>query len=60
MPTRRCPFEENSGLVEKRYKQLGGEIQVIHKPGIAHHPHSLTDPTPIVEFIERHFPAGGW
>jgi pimeloyl-ACP methyl ester carboxylesterase len=47
------PVEENTALVEKRYKDLGGEITVIHKPGVNHHPHGLDDPTPIVEFIIR-------
>ena len=38
----------------ERYKALGGSIQVIHKPGVGHHPHSLADPAPIVEFILSH------
>jgi pimeloyl-ACP methyl ester carboxylesterase/lysophospholipase L1-like esterase len=45
------PVAENTGLVETRYKDLGGEIEVIHKPGGKHHPHSLPDPTPIVDFV---------
>lgn len=45
------PLEENTGLLEKRYKDLGGEIQTIYKPDAGHHPHSLKDPTPIVSFI---------
>ncbi|MCE9547471.1 MAG: hypothetical protein K8T25_18520, partial [Planctomycetia bacterium] len=45
------PIEENTLLVEKRYKELGGEIQVIKKPKAGHRPHSLPDPTPIVEFV---------
>jgi len=45
------PMEENTNLFEKRVKELGGKITVIHKPGIGHHPHSLKDPTPIVSFI---------
>jgi len=53
------PIEENTLLVEKRYKELGGEIQVIKKPGAGHRPHSLPDPTPIVEFVLKHTaPAG--
>ncbi|PTX98411.1 hypothetical protein [Opitutus sp. ER46] len=46
--------EENSDLVEARYRALGGTIQVIRKPGVDHHPHSLADPTPIVDFILQH------
>lgn len=45
---------DNTGLVEKRYKALGGTIQVIHKPGGDHHPHSLDDPKPLVDFILGH------
>ena len=50
------PVSENSDLVEERYKKLGGEIQVIRKPGGLHHPHSLDDPTPIIDFILVHAP----
>ncbi|MFZ4780423.1 MAG: hypothetical protein ACOYM3_34145 [Terrimicrobiaceae bacterium] len=45
------PMEENALILEKRYRELGGEIQVIVKPGVGHHPHSLTDPTPVVKFL---------
>ena len=47
------PMEENTSLLAKRYKRLGGHIEVIEKPGVGHHPHSLKDPAPIVEFIVR-------
>lgn len=42
---------ENTAVLERRYQQLGGTIQVIHKPGVGHHPHSLKDPKPLVDFI---------
>lgn len=45
------PVSENIGLVEKRLKQLGWEMTIIHKPGIGHHPHSLKDPKLIVDFV---------
>ena len=48
------PFEENTALLEKRYKAQGGLIEVIVKPGGKHHPHSLKDPAPIVDFIIKH------
>jgi pimeloyl-ACP methyl ester carboxylesterase len=48
------PLEENTALVEKRYRQLGREIKTISKPGVGHHPHSLVDPSPIVDFILSH------
>ncbi|MDR0335685.1 MAG: alpha/beta hydrolase [Planctomycetaceae bacterium] len=45
------PYEENTELLAERYKKLNAPIEVILKPGIGHHPHSLKDPTPIVDFI---------
>jgi len=48
------PWEENTGLIESRYKALGCSITLIRKPGIGHHPHGLEDSTPIVEFIMKH------
>lgn len=47
------PWDENTGVIAERYKALGGQIVLIPKPGIGHHPHGLEDSTPIVEFIER-------
>ena len=41
----------NTMLFEKIIKERNGKITVIHKPGFKHHPHSLPDPTPIVDFI---------
>jgi hypothetical protein len=52
------PYDENTALVEQRYAALGGEIKVIHKPGVKHHPHSLPDPAPIVDFVIGHFKPG--
>src|SRR4030095_4672306 len=48
------PVEENTAVMEKRYFSHGGVIQVIHKPGIAHHPHGLENPEPVVQFILNH------
>ncbi|MCG3146790.1 MAG: hypothetical protein PCFJNLEI_00224 [Verrucomicrobiae bacterium] len=47
------PVAENTAIVAERYRQLGGAITVIHKPGVGHHPHGLTDPTPVADFICR-------
>jgi pimeloyl-ACP methyl ester carboxylesterase len=47
------PLEENSALLMTRYKALGGPMELIAKPGVDHHPHSLKDPTPIVEWVFR-------
>lgn len=48
------PVADNTAVIEKRYKALGGSIEVIRKPGIGHHPHSLVDPKPIVDFVLKH------
>jgi len=48
------PVAENTAILETRYKALGAPIEVIVKPTCGHHPHSLTDPAPIVRFILKH------
>ena len=48
------PTTENSNIIEKRYRALGGIINVIHKKGVGHHPHSLKNPKPIVDFFLNH------
>ncbi len=48
------PYEENGALLEKYYRENGGTIITIGKPGCAHHPHGLEDPTPIIEFAEKY------
>jgi len=45
------PVAENTKIFEEKVKAAGGQISVIHKPGVGHHPHSLTNPAPIVNFI---------
>ncbi len=45
------PPEENTDPFERRVLAAGGRITVIRKPGVGHHPHSLADPGPIVDFI---------
>jgi lysophospholipase L1-like esterase len=45
------PVSENTALFEKQVLALNGNITVIHKPGVNHHPHSLANPAPIVDFI---------
>lgn len=45
------PVAENTAPFEQKIKAAGGSIQVIHKPGVNHHPHSLQNPQPIVDFI---------
>lgn len=46
------PMEENTDIVESRYKKLGGLIRVFRHPG-GHHPHGLEDPEPLIDFIMR-------
>lgn len=45
------PVEENTDIIEEKILGGGGEIMVIRKEGVDHHPHSLKDPEPIVLFI---------
>ena len=45
------PVAENTAVLEERYAKLKAPIEVVHKPGIGHHPHSLKDPQVIVDFI---------
>jgi len=48
------PLAENTALLETRYRELGGLIEVIVKDGGDHHPHSLKDPARIVDFLVKH------
>jgi pimeloyl-ACP methyl ester carboxylesterase len=45
------PLAENTKIFEERYRAAGGKIEVVLKPGVKHHPHSLRDPKQIVDFI---------
>lgn len=45
------PVDENTVPFEKAVLANGGKITVIHKLGVNHHPHSLKDPSKIVNFI---------
>ncbi|HMH11962.1 MAG TPA: twin-arginine translocation signal domain-containing protein [Edaphobacter sp.] len=46
-------FNDNTLEVEKRYKKLGGKIEVIVKKGAGHYPLAPEDPAPVVNFITR-------
>lgn len=48
------PYAENGAHLQRYYREHGGEITVIAKPGCGHHPHGLEDVTPIIEFVEAH------
>lgn len=45
------PPSENTDPFEERIRAAGGRITVIRKPGVGHHPHSLIEPGPIVDFV---------
>ena len=46
------PVAENTAVFRERYTAAGGtRMHVIHKPGVGHHPHSLSCPAPIVDFV---------
>ncbi|MBQ7720379.1 MAG: alpha/beta hydrolase [Clostridia bacterium] len=47
------PPAENAYIMDKKYRAAGGVCELISKPGCDHHPHSLTDPSPVVNFIEQ-------
>lgn len=51
------PYTENMEVLRNRYVALGGPVEVILKPGCDHHPHSLENPEPVVDFILRHQPT---
>lgn len=48
------PYKENMDVLRTRYLALGAPVEVILKPGCDHHPHSLENPEPVVDFILRH------
>jgi pimeloyl-ACP methyl ester carboxylesterase len=45
------PIDENTRPFAARVLRRGGVVEVIEKPGVDHHPHSLKDPSRIVEFL---------
>ena len=51
------PYEENLKPVADKYRKAGGVIEVIVKPDCDHHPHSLENPEPVVDFIKRYQPG---
>lgn len=44
------PWADNGSHLVEEYQKLGGPIQAIVKSAAGHHPHSLHDPTPVVEW----------
>jgi len=48
------PVEENTNKLAENYRKAGGFIEIVLKKGVGHHPHSLRDPTKIVDFITKY------
>jgi pimeloyl-ACP methyl ester carboxylesterase len=44
---------DNTRVLEKRYKELGGQITVFIKDGEGHFPTGSKDPKPVVEFVTQ-------
>lgn len=51
------PIEENTYILKRRYEELGGKFELIIKKGAEHHPHGLEEPSPIINFIFKHYGA---
>lgn len=51
---RTVPWEENGKIFAEQMRAAGGIVDTIVKPTCDHHPHSLDDPAPIVEFLLSH------
>lgn len=49
------PYCENGEHFAKMYKEASLPLIEIVKPGCDHHPHGLSDPTPIIEFVEKYY-----
>jgi lysophospholipase L1-like esterase len=47
------PIDENTRKFENEIKAFGGEISVVYKKDVGHHPHSMKNPTSIVDFVLR-------
>ncbi len=45
------PPEENTLPFAKLFIAAGGKMEIIHKAHVGHHPHSLVDPSPIIDFL---------
>lgn len=46
-------YEENGKVLENYYRKNGGMLKVIVRSMCGHHPHGLSDPTPIIDFVEQ-------
>ena len=48
--------EENIDVFSRRFREAGGEIEILDRPLFGHHPHGLDDPAPLVNFILKNYP----
>ncbi len=47
------PYHENGAILKEKYDKAGLPIQFVLKPGCDHHPHSLADVQPLVDFAQH-------
>ncbi len=47
-------YSVNGAILKRRLAELGANVVSIVKPECDHHPHSLVDPTPVADFIEKY------
>jgi pimeloyl-ACP methyl ester carboxylesterase len=47
------PFDKNAGKLLSYAKEKGIAVQSVIKPDCKHHPHSLDDVAPIVNFVKQ-------
>lgn len=48
------PYIENGKILEEKYRKAGEVIETYGKKNCGHHPHGLSDNTPIIEFVEKY------
>lgn len=51
------PHRENAEYIVAAYEKAGADkspLLYIAKPGCDHHPHSIEDPTPVADFLEKY------
>ena len=51
---RDVPHRENAEHMVAAYEKAGAPLLYIVKPGCDHHPHSIEDPAPVSDFLEKH------
>ncbi len=48
------PYDENGAFLAEKLKDKGSDCLIIIKPDVGHHPHSLSEPAELVDFIINH------